>query len=103
MDRAPDRTSGSVRDRVTALKLRLDAAVSRYYSVRGSVYGSLGSRGDPDKRDRFGDPRADMLTMEGCINEFCDAMERANFQRGDEVRTVLRRKAVEYREARPDV
>ena len=96
-------TRGSVRDRFTALKLRLDAAVGRYYSLRGSVYGALGGRGDPDKRDRFGDPRNDMLTLEGWLTDICDALEAAKPERGDEIHVIVRRKGVEYREGRVDV
>ena len=103
MNQAPTKTRGSVRNRVTALKLRLDTVVGRYYSLRGSVYGALGSRGDPDKRDRFGDPRHDMLTLEGWLNDICDALEAAKPERGDEIHVSVRRKGPEYREGRPDV
>ncbi len=93
----------SVRALADAAKTNIDAVVGRYYSLRGRVFDRPSGIGDPDLRDRFGDPRADMITMEGWIVEFFSVMERAQPKRGDEVRTTLRRKGPEYREGRVDV
>ncbi|HUW11768.1 MAG TPA: hypothetical protein VM537_18730, partial [Anaerolineae bacterium] len=81
--------SPDVGQRIRALKLRLDEVGNRYYAVRSRVYGKPGGKGDPDRRDRFSDPRADMLTLEGWIKDFCDAFDEAKPERGDEIITGL--------------
>lgn len=79
----------SIYQRIRAVKLRLDEVAGRYYGVRQRVYGRPGGKGDPDRRDRFSDPRSDMLTLEVWINDFCDAFEQAQPRRQDELRVRL--------------
>lgn len=79
----------TVHDRAAALKLRIDGYVRRIDKLRRQVEGRLGSQGDPDKRDRFGDPRLDLITLEVWVNRCFDVLERGKPERGDEVHTRL--------------
>lgn len=91
--------SKSIRDWATAVKVRFDGVVARYYRLRERVYGRPGGHGDPDLRDRFGDPRADMMSYGGRLEEFCRLMEQYRPERGDELHIRLVQQGPQPKEA----